>query len=201
MLMDTFSCSGLRELNFTVVNKHVLTHIILRTEFRNHTSRFVKASCKYLYLTLMCFILSHPRRSAFALSVSRMMCVSSWYSPRISCTCFASASADTNDLLGLSHAQADASLCATHRRHRAASVPEHDSGRTFSRFHTTAPVTVARGPWARCLGVTFDKETVSTRTTATSPTSPCWHLPAYVSADHNNRSAYLMPPLSEWWPT
>ena len=36
--------------------------------FRNHTSWFVIASCKYMYLTLMCFILPHPGRSAFALA-------------------------------------------------------------------------------------------------------------------------------------
>ena len=66
--------------------------------FCNHTFWFVIASCNYLYFTLMCFILPHPWRSAFAFvadeSVLRMMWVSSWDSPRISCTCLASASAD-----------------------------------------------------------------------------------------------------------
>ena len=104
---------GFRQLNFECgqqVLQHVLTqwlcqtvcNIVLRTDF---PKPFWIASCKLQNLTLMCFSCPHPRRSASALaadeSVSRMMCIL-WYSPRTSCTCFASASADTIPLYSAS---------------------------------------------------------------------------------------------------
>ena len=110
MLIDTFSCWCSVSSNCSAVSVFCSTcrladfakpsaPLFSVPPFRNHTSCLVTESCKHLYLTLMCFIHPRPGRSAFALaadeSVSGLMCVSSWYSPRIYCNCFASVSADT----------------------------------------------------------------------------------------------------------
>ena len=135
---------------FTVFVKPSATLFFVPT-FRNQTSWFVIAYCKYLFFALMCFIFPHPGRSAFALaadeSVSRMMWVSSWYSLRISWIFFASASADTFNSTQL---LPSSDWCILAFCYRASSVSEHDSSCAFSCLHTASPVTVTCG-WAHCL--------------------------------------------------